>query len=217
MRTGVFDRTYNKDKSYWVVRGFSERSQTYVYPHHGWSWTSWVEDIRETYETLDRAKGAIASGYIKDMIKTQKVVDIVFIHVERTRKIIEHEVITAYGADGKPSTLAEPEIVTENWDLQIDNYLGVSLADDTRNPPALYCRATSIRNGKAYLRVINGAWTLVVRLGADGVLTVDEETQGGEVGTPVVVHFVGVPDPHVSASDYDHQIEFYREKQGISA
>ncbi|AXQ69488.1 hypothetical protein HOU02_gp237 [Caulobacter phage CcrBL9] len=219
MQTGIVDRTYETRKEYWVVRGFSKRSNCYVYPNHGWSYTSWTRTVGDTYDTLEQARRGIQGGYIEDMIETQQVVDIEFLHYKRVRQIAEHVEVFAFRADGEPSTLATPTVVVENWTLRPDDYIGIGSEDNS--DVAIYGRVTALRDGKAYIDVINGGWIMVVRMDGDQTV-IDAESgccQGADegedtrVGRPVRVLFQGVPDPHQDPECYTTQMDAWRDQQ----
>ncbi|AXQ70036.1 hypothetical protein HOU03_gp232 [Caulobacter phage CcrSC] len=224
MQTGIVDRTFETRKEYWVARGFSKKLNCYVYPHHGWSWISWTRQIGDTHDTLEQARNNIRGGYIEDMIETQEVVDIEFLHYKRTRQIAEHVEVVAYNHDGEPSTLAEPTVVVENWTLRPDDYIGIG-SDDGRDI-SIYGRITALRDGKAYIDVLNGGWTLVVRMDGDKTI-VDAESdccQGGDedeesrAGRPVRVLFQGVPNPNEDPGCYTTQMNAWRDQQeGVAA
>lgn len=206
MRTGTFEREFTEVENWWVPRGFSKSLKAYVYPNQGWSWTEWKREITDTYETLEGAKSVISTGYLKDMIKTQKIVDIVFVNVVRTRKIAEHKTVVAYDKAGKPVT-KDDGVVTKGVSLVNDgDYLLFSRTGDV-SMPGLYGYVRAVQSDEAFITIINGAWTMTVQEVDGKLFALPFEDEEDKAPVELIIHHIGIPDPNHRADDYTHQMK----------
>lgn len=216
MRTGIFEREFTETKDVWVPRGFSQRTKTYVYPNTGWSWTDWGAHVQDTFETREAAVKGISRGYLKDMIATQEIVDIVFINMVTERKIAERRVVTAYDKAGNPvdSTPAAP---VQGVNLINDSdYLLFSRVGDLRTP-ALYGYVRAIRSDEAYIGIINGAWTMTVRQANGKLYMIPHEDDDNQSPIELIIHQIGAPDRDHRPDDYHHQMAFWKDQQKETA
>ncbi|AFU86515.1 hypothetical protein D869_gp033 [Caulobacter phage CcrRogue] len=213
LRLGQFDRDYATQKTQWVPRGFSKQSDRYVYPNTGWSWTDWGGEVKDTYDTLEQAKSAITSGYLKDMIKAQDIVDIVFLEVKVDRQIVEKKSVKAYTGAGKLKALTEPvfHVGPGKTALTMGDYVFLNL--NGRSEPDIFGRVMAIHKDIATVWILNGAWTLLMRL--DGLdLFIAADDRSGMGGKPIHLHYVGpLPDPTIAPRDYEGQLEALRGMQ----
>ncbi|AXQ68233.1 hypothetical protein HOT99_gp029 [Caulobacter phage CcrBL10] len=206
LRIGQFDRDYTTEQTYWVPRGFSKQSDRYVYPNTGWSWTDWGSEVQDTFETLAEAKAAIASGYLKNMIEAQEIVDIVFLEVKVDRQIVEKKSVKAYAAGGKLSALDEPKAVVgpRKTVVSTGDYVFVRRLKDSTGS-MLFGRVQALHKDVITIWVINGAWTLLLRYdGADLFVAADDRS--AMKGEPMILEYAGpLPDPTSAPRDYAAQ------------
>lgn len=203
MKTGQFERAFETNKTHWIVEGFSDQTKQFVYPHEGWSWTSWLPHVTDTYETFERAKSAVFGGsYLTDMIEYQKIKDINFFEIVTTQQIVEHKTITAYDENGQRKTYEPANYVTSLGDLSHGDYLIIN--------DEIYGCIQYIRDGEMGIEVINGAWLLVLDVTGEApvINTPDLQRRNGD---PITINHIGVPDANCSYDDYDHQFLYYRE------
>lgn len=205
MKTGQTNREFETNKTYWVAEGFSEVSDCPVYPHSGWSWTEWKPTITDTYKSFEDAKGAISEGYLKDMISTQKIVDIKIFEVTVTQKITENRVVNSYALSGKAEEYQEPKYVTSVGSLSSGDFL--VLGND------LYGEVIYVRNGLMGISIINGGWKLVLDIkGDEPIVDVSSKNVEHMHGKPVEIVHIGVPDSSFSSRNYTDQLNAYHEK-----
>lgn len=203
MKTGKFDRTFQKNDTSWVVEGFSNQSKCYVYPHEGWSWTEWRSTITDTYKSLADAKRAISGGYLKDMIETQRIVDIRIYEIVTSQTIVEHKTIRAYDRAGEPEDFQEPRYTCSTEAISSGDYL---ILDG-----GLYGTVRFVRDGQMGINIINGYWTLILdTTGPVPVIDISTPRIGGDsVGRPVRIMHIGVPDESADREDYNAQLDYY--------
>lgn len=206
IKAGKFDRTYMVKKTKWIVEGFSERSMRHVYPHQGWSWTDWQPEITDTYETLAQARAAISSGYLKDMIKSQKVKDIRFFEVTVIKEIVEQRHVICHDRKGKAVEYVEPTYATDLGQVRSGDYVVL----EYREGGHVYCRVENVRDGIMHLFVINGRWALFLDV-RNSPPTVHPLTSNINPGEAIEVVHIGVPDSNKDVMDYNHQLSFYGE------
>ncbi|AFO71803.1 hypothetical protein phiCbK_287 [Caulobacter phage phiCbK] len=215
IRIGERHLEYTTDKVYWLPRGYSKRSGRYVYPHQGWSWTEWRSEVTDTYETLERAQQAISGGYLKDMIKSQEIVDIVILQVRTVREIVEDRTIVAHDLAGKPLDRAEPSVSAQGHVLEPGAYVFLNYDGDADPTTyAVYGKVLAIHEDRVSLWVVNGAWTMVLTA-ADGTLRVAPESHG-PAGREVFILYAGEPPNPLTGSDfYTAQFNAYLKLRGL--
>lgn len=201
MQPGTFDRTFSTERTRWIVEGFSQEINRLVYPHIGWSWTSWTTEVTDTFDNFARAQRAISCGYLKDMIETQKVVDIHIYEVMTTREIVEKKVVKSYAHTGDELTTQRPQLPGELRDLTMNDFLILE--------GGLYCRVDSISTNHLFLSVVNGGWKLVLDL-PDFTISKRSDIKT-RIGEKVIFRHLGTPDPSEDADEYNLQMAFYEE------
>ncbi|AFU88241.1 hypothetical protein CcrColossus_gp371 [Caulobacter phage CcrColossus] len=199
MKIGTHPRQYSSKKTEWIVRGFSKQIGQYVYPKIGWSWTEWVPEIADTYETHAEAVRAISAGYLKSMIETQEIVDIIYYERTIVHQIDEVVTIVGYDANGQQVQVAEPTAFTDDHIIQAEDYL---LLGD-RGVAGIYAQVLAVRDGEAFLWVLNGCWKMRAQITPDGLV------MDGSHGAPhiyTILHH-GPVDPSISAADHEGQTD----------
>lgn len=201
MKTGSSNRDYTTTITKWIVEGFSDETNRYVYPHQGWSWTEWKSEITDTYDSFSEAKSSISSGYLKDMIEEQQIRDIRIYEVITDRVITETKTVRGYDLS-QNTVLADDDVTTRHGVLYIGEY--IVLQGD------LYCKVRAIKDNLLYLSVINGRWELVLDITDPENPIISKKTRHMERkwGTPISILHVGAPDPE-RADDYNHQLQLF--------
>lgn len=178
------------------MQGFSNKTNEHVYPNETWSWTSWTSRITNTYKSFQQAKRAISSGYLKEMIEQQEIVDIVIYEVVKVTESVENKKIRVYSLTADAPDYFPRKFVE-------DEYVII-------NDGKIYGHITSIKDDVAYIWVVNGGWQLVLDMSGDTPI-VHPESDCDDHSMPIEIDYIGVPDPTMDKGDYDWQIEFYRE------
>lgn len=202
MKTGDSTRTYTKNKTEYVVEGFSKKSNCFVYPSETWSWTNWSPTCQTTYKTLGDAIRAISGGYLKDMITTQEVVDIRIFEVTVVTECHEKRRVTAYDVSGTPVEHSTPIFTTEVGEISHGDYL---ILDNKA-----LALVESVTAEKMHLDIVNGCYTMVLDLTTTPP-SIHPDSKNLPIGAPVIISHIGLPDPNTSSGWYNEQIEFYRE------
>ncbi len=207
MKTGDSARTYTTNETHYVVEGFSESEERYVYPCETWSYTSWQPYISKTYKSPEAAAEDITYGYLFDMIESQKVVNIRIYGITTVTEHDEKKRIVSFDQYGKPIDHVEPVYTTATAEITARDLV---ILDRIPNGHGLsYARVLSIRDGKMVVDVINGGYEFSVDLTVTPHV-VHNESRHVTPGDPVYILHIGRPDPGGNP-DYNHQLGFYRD------
>lgn len=201
MKIGTHEKEYTTSKTRWIVRGWSKQWRRYVYPHTGWSWTSWKPELSDTYKTREEAMSSVFTGYLRDMIDSQEIVDIHFFEEVVDREIKETRTVKCHIRDGviDPQEPKDPVVKIGPHELEEGDYLVV-------NDEQL-CMVESIRNNLMYLWVINGYWRMVINT---NTMRLDPSSYKGATAKPIAITHYGLPDPNKDPSDYNAQFDALR-------